>query len=244
MSTAQQHVLEYKDLAVHSAFIHDSAITLLRKDSVYLFRMSLAYKNFVEARCKQDPALLKLHAFLSASTISLSSEQIILLNFYSDGRDITRMKLAPSQISAEVCDKPHSDGEASDEKLGQILVIENISRDTMAELGSSLSIDPMFFASHIHSAWRDLEALPPKFRELPSRTKAQHFATFTYHRSLVFPEIDPQDYKLLRLLNIQRKVIVLPAIQGRRIGLAQHCCSVFVAPERETSWFGKYLITD
>ena len=106
---------------------------------------------------------------------------------------------------------------------------------------SCLSISPMFFAAHLHSGWRGLETPSLKFCELPSRARRQHFATFHYHRSLIFPAIEKPDYKLLRQSNIPRKVIVFPPIQARRLGLAQHCCSVLVMPEKKDfGWLGMY----
>ncbi|KAK8139255.1 hypothetical protein PG984_002635 [Apiospora sp. TS-2023a] len=101
----------------------------------------------------------------------------------------------------------------------------------MEELGTRLAIDPMFFAAHVHSGWRELEAATPKYCELPSQAQQQQsFVTFHYHRALVYPDIASQDYKLLRQSNINRKVIVFPPAQGRRLGLAKHCCSVLVVP--------------
>ena len=35
--------------------------------------------------------------------------------------------------------------------LGRILVIEDLTREVVEVLGSSLNIDPLFFASHIHT---------------------------------------------------------------------------------------------
>lgn len=204
--------------------------------------MISSYKALIEAKCQSNPALLNLQAFLSASAISPHSEQIISQKFFSVGQRTTRTKLTTSQIAKEVHDNPQLNNATSHNKIGQILIVENISKETMAELGSCLDIDPMFFASHIHSAWRNLDSLSPKFCELPSQTKAQNFATFPYHRSLVFPDINREDYKLLRLLNIRRKVIVLPPIQGRRIGLAQHCCSVMIVPGRKNTWLGLVLV--
>jgi hypothetical protein len=202
--------------------------------------MNSPYTSFVEAKRSRHPCLLTLHAFLSAPGVSPCTGRIVSMDFFRGHAKPVQREIATSSLAEELQDRPQDEKDLSPRKMGQILLVENISKEIMEELGCRLDIDPMFFASHIHSAWRELEAQSPKFCELPSWTKQQqHFATFPYHQSLVFPEIEQTDYKLLCQSNIRRKVIVFPPNQGRRVGLAQHCCSVLVVPGRNAGWLGK-----
>jgi hypothetical protein len=207
--------------------------------------MNSLYTNLVEARRSRHPCLLTLHAFLSAPGVnppgaSPCTTRIVSIDFFCGNAKPVQREIAPPNLADELQDRPRDDNDLGQRKLGRILHVENISKEVMVELGSCLDIDPMFFASHVHSAWREFESQSPKFCELPSWTKQQqHFATFPYHQSLVFPEIEQTDYKLLCQSNIRRKVIVFPPYKGRRIGLAQHCCSVLVVPRRNAGWLGK-----
>ncbi|KAK8040708.1 hypothetical protein PG991_000496 [Apiospora marii] len=152
--------------------------------------------------------------------------------------------------------RKHAREEDRDERswqLGKVLIVEDISKELIEELGSKLDIDPMFFAAHVHSDWRGAEAPTPKYCELPSQTWQQQdnqrqqrqFATFHYHRSLVFPEIENQDFKLLRRANISRKVVVFPSNQDHRLGLSQHCCSTMVLrPTQENARCLGIILTD
>ncbi|KAI1323766.1 hypothetical protein F5Y16DRAFT_424700 [Xylariaceae sp. FL0255] len=71
-----------------------------------------------------------------------------------------------------------------------------------------------------------------------------HHATFSYHQSLLFPDIEDIDFKLLRQSNIPRKVAVLSGPRGRRLGLAQHCCSILsITPNaRKGGWMEIILV--
>jgi hypothetical protein len=198
------------------------------------------YTSLVEAKRSRHPCLLTLHAFLSAPGVSPCTGRIVSIDFFCGSANPVQREIAPSSLVEELEDLPRDEKELGPRKLGQVLLVENISKEIMEELGSRLDIDPIFFASHVHSAWREFEAQSPKFCELPSWTRQQQqFATFPYHQSLVFPEIEQTDYKLLCQSNIRRKVIVFLSNQGCRIGLAQHCCSVLVVPGRNSGWLGK-----
>lgn len=209
--------------------------------------MAWNYGTLVEERCTRNPSLQSLHNFLSTPQPCGSNlERIVSVDvFRGENSKIphsVQREVSPSLLANELRDDerlPEGDGEM----LGQILLIENISQEAICTLGANLSIDPMFFASHLHSAWREVDSQSPKFCQLPSQTKQQNFATFFYHKSLLFPDLENQDCKLVpKSSNVRRKVVVFPGEKGRRVGLAQHCCSVFVGRNRETKgWLGKCL---
>lgn len=200
--------------------------------------MSALYTNLVGNMCARNPSLRTLYTFLSSSEVQSSNTRVTSLEFFLDESKLVRRDIIPSHLAKELQVGLEDGNDLAKDKIGQLLFIEDISRDLMNELGSSLDIDPVFFAGHVHSDWRGFEAQSPKFCELPSRLQDQHFTTFCYHRSGVFPAIERAHYKLLRQSNIRRKVIVFPPIQGRRLGLAQHCCSVLVIPSWGAGWLG------
>ncbi|KAK7995440.1 hypothetical protein PG990_014213 [Apiospora arundinis] len=210
--------------------------------------MDSSYASLVKGRCIRNPSLRTLYAFLSSPDNGPPRTRIVSIDWKSCDSKPLQRDIDPSQLANELGAKSSGDCESQLEqgtgahdptraKPGshKVLVIEDIDKDTMEELGSRLAIDPMFFAAHVHSSWRGFEAATPKYCELPSQAQQQqNFVTFHYHRALVYPDIEKQDYKLLRQSSIDRKVIVFPSVQGRRLGLAKHCCSILVVqPTKE-----------
>ena len=120
----------------------------------------------------------------------------------------------------------------------QILLIEDLNKEVIEIIGSCLNIDPLFFASHIHTPWKELEAQTPDLATLPSRLKPGTYMNIHYHRTIIFKKILPPGKKLIRYANVDRKVVVLPVTNGRQIGLAQHCASVLRA-----NWNGRWICT-
>ncbi|OCL02332.1 hypothetical protein AOQ84DRAFT_273835, partial [Glonium stellatum] len=107
-------------------------------------------------------------------------------------------------------------------------------------LGSSLGIDPLFFASHIHTPWLEMESQTPDLATLPSRMRPSKYTNIHYHRTIMFDKVPP-GRKLLRDANIDRKVVVVPLAKNKYIGLAQHCTSV-LRVMRDTCWIGLVLV--
>ncbi|KAI0440246.1 hypothetical protein F4803DRAFT_528000 [Xylaria telfairii] len=203
----------------------------------------LSYAELIEANCSRNPCLLALRAFLSNPTAGTThTERITSLNFSPGDTNPVLKRITPSDLTREIQEIiPPDEKHLSPTMAGQIFLIENISRESVSALGSILNIDPIFFASHIHSAWRDVESQSPKFCELPSQMRQQNFATFSYHQSLLFPEIEERDYRLLCPSNVPRKIAVLSGVKGQRVGLAQRCCSVFTV-QRDIGWLGLVLV--
>lgn len=106
-------------------------------------------------------------------------------------------------------------------------------------LGSSLNIDPFFFASHIDAPQSEIVTTRPDMVILPSAAKSQNFLTLHYHRAIVF-ERRPKE-PLLRDMNVPRKVKALPSIKNVNIGLAKHCCSIMRTMGKDGLWLGKRI---
>ncbi|KAI1345618.1 hypothetical protein F5Y01DRAFT_320599 [Xylaria sp. FL0043] len=203
----------------------------------------MSYAKFVELSCTRNPCLLALRAFLSTPTVDRNHrERIALLEFFSGSENPVKRVIPPSTLIKQLQEiAPPDDKNLAPRMPGRILVIEDISRESVSELGAAFEINPIFFASHIHSAWREVESQSPKFCELPSQIRQQNFATFSYHQSLLFPEISECDYRLLCQSNVPRKVAVLSGVKGRRFGLAQRCCSILMI-SRNAGWLGLVLV--
>ncbi|KAJ3563215.1 hypothetical protein NPX13_g8278 [Xylaria arbuscula] len=202
----------------------------------------MSYAKFVEVSSARNPCLLALRAFLSRPTANITQrERIVSLDFSSSSESPVQREIIPSALALELQETLFPGEKNVTQKTpGQILIIENISKESINELGATLNINPIFFASHIHSVWREVESQSPKFCELPSQTRQRNFSTFSYHQSLLFPDIDERDYRLLCQTNVPRKVAILSGVKGRRFGLAQRCCSVLTVP-RNTGWLGLIL---
>lgn len=204
--------------------------------------MDLPYTRIVRAHLPRHPCLANLYGFLVENGPTIGQCRIASLEVSSGSRQATLAGLGAEALSKTTDSFLQSaDEREPSRKHGQLLVIENIDRRTISDLGCKLNIDPMFFASHVHALGREMEAGSPSFCELPSSRKSRGFASFNYHRTFIFPDLGPDHFLLLRASNIRRKVIVLPPIKGKRIGIAQHCCSTLVVPRRRRGWLGKTL---
>lgn len=163
--------------------------------------------------------------------------QIARLEFRRDTVKPQYRRLEFSELSSELSQDNMKMGY---ETLGQMIVIEDLSPDVVEELGSHLSIDPMFFASHINAAYCDIEWQTPDFATLPSRRLYNNFVNIQYHRAIVLQKEPDLSIKLLRDMNIGRKIVILPPIRSICIALVQHGCSVL----RDTRKGGSWLCTD
>ncbi|EEU38403.1 uncharacterized protein NECHADRAFT_26045, partial [Fusarium vanettenii 77-13-4] len=112
----------------------------------------------------------------------------------------------------------------------------------MEILGSSLDLDPMFFASYIRQAWHNLRAQDPQACTLPSRERSLNFLPLYYHRTVVTHGLDLDMAQLVRTCNHQRKLFVLSPIKEKRVGLAQHACVVTVTVRADGKFLGIMLV--
>ncbi|OJD31448.1 mg2+ transporter zinc transport protein [Diplodia corticola] len=191
------------------------------------------YQQFVTEQSERNPSIKSLTRFLA-----------------DKGQEHFRCRLALSQFWAD-SDEPET-CEISLQKLGEILketqkvetrvlrgrilVVEDLTRDVVEVLGSSLHVDPLFFASHLHSPWPNVSTQTPDMALLPSRRRTDRYINIHYHRTIVFKDTELQMRELLRTSNVRRKVVLLPKTKGVRIGLAQHSCSILKTFLPNKSW--------
>lgn len=180
-------------------------------------------ESYVAAQCQNNPCFANTQRFLPESTPERDTCRIASFDFVCDGAgraDLRYYLLQPDDLESAVC--PLKDG-----LKGRILVVEDFSRDVVNTLGSTLEIDPLFFASHIHAPSRAISAQTPNLAMLPSRMRRQSYVSVHYHRPLELPPQFGPETKLVRATNVCRKVAVLPPTHNICIGLVQHCCSIY-----------------
>ena len=124
-------------------------------------------------------------------------------------------------------------------RTGEILIIEDLNPHIIETLGSAFEIDPLFFANHIHSPNRQATSLTPDLATLPSRTRIDTYMNTLYHRGVVFKNSPNLHRQLRQVMNVGRRVAVMPLENDNFIGLVQHSASVFKATFPNNYWIGR-----
>ena len=128
--------------------------------------------------------------------------------------------------------------------MGQLLMIEDLTSSVIEALGSTLNIDPLFFASHLDTPSMKIDSLAPNKATLPSRLRSKDYVNIHYHRTIKFQAQRAPPPKHLNLqredIYIHRKVTVLMPIKDVQIGLAQHCVSIYRTIRPAGDWLGNH----
>jgi hypothetical protein len=193
------------------------------------------YTDYVIAQSKRNPCLRNLCHFL-ADNVSRNLCRITSLDFSEPDGSITRNDFDINDLSVLLNATASS---LSKEIPGRLLIVEDLTKDVVELLGSSLDIDPLYFASHIDGPYMTIESSKPCSAILPSQMKKQNFFTIQYHGTIDFGRNAAGLRRLLNDSNVPRKVMVLPPAQGTHIGLAQHSCSVLKTNVMGNRWLGK-----
>ena len=197
-----------------------------------------SYKSFVAARSQQTPCLRNLLAFLQNDRVSQYPCRAICLDFSSTDDP-------PSRRSLDLEDLTLLLRKTSNEKggiCGRLLIVEDLSNVMIETLGSLLDIDPLFFASHIDIFQDDIATTRPSTATLLSTMRSQNFLTLPYHRVIESEDLE-FDQRILRDMNVPRKVAVLPPLKGVNVGLARHCCSILRSESKDGLWLGISSVT-
>ena len=223
----------FRDLHIYPARVHEELSEFHK--SVPL------YSEYVKALCPRNPCLLNLYNFLSYPRARQHGSRAAALDFRAGlehpvTRSITDIDLLP----AELHNKASTISEEGKYALqGRILIIEDLTKDVVELLGSTLEIDPLFFAMHLHTNHRTgMRQQTPDEATLPSRLINQNYMNFSYHRSITCESVEPFGGRLLRDTSIDRKLVFL---RSTTIGLAQHCASVIKIQLNNSFWLGVYF---
>ena len=195
---------------------------------------TISYKSFVEAKTRRSPCLKNLSEFFQNGTAVQHTGHIACLEFSSSTRQPSRRSLDLKGLASML----RSTTKERDDLCGRLLIVEDISNSVIEVLGSSLNIDPFFFASHIDAFQPEIATARPSMNTLPSTTRSQNFLNLHYHRVIEFENLDSREV-LRRNTNVLRKVKMLPQLQGINVGLVRHCCSIMNVKGRDGTWLGK-----
>jgi hypothetical protein len=191
------------------------------------------YQSYVAAQSRRNPCLLGLCRFLADPSPDRNCCRIESLEVYPDSAAPIRRTVDAKHLPSVLQDKP-----IRENMLGQILIVQDVTRSVIEVLGSSLDIDPLFFASHVYSPWQEIETKTPDLALLPSRARPRKFTNICYHRTVVWQKAPAlQRQRLLWRANVDRKVVVLPSTRDLQVTLVQHACSV-LKTESPAKWKG------
>lgn len=204
------------------------------------------YKARVFAQKQRNPCLSYLYEYLCQPHPAKDRSRIVALDFFNSqsaplARDIPVFGLI-NELQSNSDAQSIASSSPGEIRKGRLLLIEDISNLTMEELGNHYNIDPFFFASYMQQAWRKTGTQSPSLCSLPSQEKKQNFLPLAYHRTLSFRRQNEPLSSMLRNCNHQRKVVLLPSMQGQTIGLAQHCCSILLIAKLKEEWIGIVLV--
>ena len=192
-----------------------------------------SYKSYITARTKRDSYLQNLSDLLKMDDSSQRTCQMICLEFLASSPTPRRQNLKINSHTALLRNESNADNSLR----GRLLIFEDLSNDIIETLGSTLDMDPFFFASHIDIPQTNITITRPYRALLPSMARSQKFLTLHYHRLVEFEDLT-SNQTLLRDMNVPRKVKILPKTQGLRIGLVRHCCSILNTVGKDGLWLG------
>lgn len=200
------------------------------------------YRQYVDTRTKHNPCVANLAKFLSNPRPKGGNVAITSLDLY-DGESSPEERSVLLNELPQLLDEfrqAHSPFETVDKKgregsshYLEILIVQDLTKDVVELLGSSLNIDPIFFASHIHTSFKGGDIQTPDLASLPSRIRTQNYINIHYHRTIAVKDVPQPPKKLIREGNLDRKVVILPWTERSYIGLAQHCVSILHVEGRQ-----------
>lgn len=192
--------------------------------------MVRSYSDYVFAQSRRNPCLRNLCQFI-ANDSAKNPCRIVSLEFHAKEAKPSRVDLDLLQLRTIVTSN-------SSDCQGRIIIVEDLSKPIIETLGSSLDIDPLFFASHIHGAKVEITSSMPSMALLPSKVITRNFLSLQYQRSIDFGVCSITPRKLSRSCNVPRKVVLLPPTKNTYIGLEQQSCSVLLSNTKSKSWLG------
>ncbi|KEY74726.1 hypothetical protein S7711_05473 [Stachybotrys chartarum IBT 7711] len=185
-----------------------------------------SYEHFVEARSLANPCLTDLLNFFKDVTESVPKSTSIALE-YSHGS-----QSQPQPLIVDEADLIRLlDTITTTVTCGRILIVENIRPSLISLLGELLDVDPIFFAGHVTTSFRDIEHAPPppSLALFPSWIAERGYLHMHYQHVIDLGDagsfID-SPYAFKTDSHIPRNVRRLPSLSGRQLALVRACCSV------------------
>ena len=192
-----------------------------------------AYLKIILSQCRRYPCLQNLSKFYMNRFSQRHPCRLVCLEFS------TKTKLQFRNLDLENLTRiMQNQDEDSVDLLGRIIIVEDLTTDIIELLGSSLEIEPLFFASHLYTLRSEKTAQLPDVRLFPSTKKRLKFINAVSHRPLSF-----EGNSIPRMLscdgNVRRKVSCFSSFKGMSIGMSQCSFTSFLSRKGSRPWIGK-----
>ncbi|KAK3326718.1 hypothetical protein B0H66DRAFT_167969 [Apodospora peruviana] len=183
-----------------------------------------SYKDWVESQLQTNPCITGLAEHLGCGLGTAST--IVALDYPQSGHP------APTPLTVAEADLTKLISTTSTIH-GRILLVENIRPHLISLLGEILDVDPIFFAGHVTTDFKDFEKAPPppSLALFPSQIARKGYLHLHYQQVLDLGSADPfqsSSYSLKSDSNVPRNVRRLPHLSGRQLALVRACCSILV----------------
>ncbi|KAK4175167.1 hypothetical protein QBC36DRAFT_355481 [Triangularia setosa] len=181
-----------------------------------------SYTDFVKSQSQTSPCLIGLVQYLGCEYGPAST--IVAVDYTSSGQLVSSPQaVAETDLARLVND--------TSTICGQVLLVENVRPRLINLLGEILDLDPVFFASHIITDFKDIEKAPPppSLALFPSQIAQRGHLHLHYQQVLGLGSADAFQHSSCTLTtdsNVPRNVRCLPHLSGRQLALARACCSV------------------
>ncbi|KAI9769291.1 MAG: hypothetical protein M1839_003768 [Geoglossum umbratile] len=166
-----------------------------------------SYQSRVASLCTKFPHLSHLSNFLR-SNARYPLGRIVCLEFPDNNgsaEPMTARQLTLTELPDLI--RPKEGGPI----CNQILIVEDLTKEVIKILGSGLSIDPAFFASHLNSSRiDDMDPSTCQIKVLPSVRNREDFVTINFIIPIILDHSPPAKFKCCS--NVQRIVLVDPPL--------------------------------
>ncbi|KAL9110779.1 MAG: hypothetical protein Q9227_004771 [Pyrenula ochraceoflavens] len=208
-----------------------------------------AYSSFVKAQSNQNQSLAGLCKFLLEAPGHEQPCRLGWLDLASTNPKFSYLEL--SRLAPEI-DKFLDSGENSRgnscenqalrfKSCGQILFVEDLTRQLIETLGSKLNIDPVFFALHLSDDGFNRSSLGA----LPSARNNRRFINIKYQQVVAMGGLATPITKRIQITrntNVYRKVTALPSWEDVTIGLIECHFSIHYTSFTNGTWLGIMLV--
>lgn len=216
---------------VHGMFEATMHLISPSSTNTILMTTKLSYIDHVRKRTHTNPCLRPLVDYLVKEPRFRS--RVHILDIHTAASSVLQAVEIPEEEISRIYQ--HSPLVST-----RIVLVENINSRLISQIGEALDIDPLFFAGHVITDFKDIEnaPLPPSLATLPSIAAEKGYLNIHFQQvldlgsSATFKNVA---YSLKSDSNTPRNVRRLPSLFGRQLGLGRGCCSMLVKRLKNTS---------
>jgi hypothetical protein len=205
--------------------------------------MKPSYREFVVSQANRNPCLGGLASFLSTVPHTPSDTvSVCCLDFpLGDGAGGTERQMKLGECLLDVSSAIMRPSEMC---IRRILLIEDIKPSMVEQLGVSLDISPLFFATYISTSFTGIDKAPPcpPVALFPTTFTSNDALHLHYQRAVNFPVAKgdystPYEFKTSGC--VPRSIRRLPTLSSTQPGLIRSCCSILLKHLNDESWICK-----